>query len=135
MMTLTSQRDTDELIINKLNDFELINLCFARPDLWFNHDEMFWQKRVYAYFPLTEKEKELQNKIVTWKILYIKLLYCKDINYWMSPVKFNIEDLFKRRELNNHVLVNFLIRSSKTWNLTKRVREINSFLFTQSKSM
>lgn len=73
METLTKNRDVDDIILHKLDDRSLLNLCIASPQLKFCNDEKFWRDRFYFKFGKYEKIKG------TWKKFYLGAIYYWDL--------------------------------------------------------
>lgn len=124
LVTFTSQLDTDKIILSKISDFDIINLCIAYPELWFNKDSNFWQKLMFKRFRLKSKEHKSD---LNCKSMYYQIHFFVDF-FKLSVDEMEVKDL-KEIMVRNDTLINFLMKKTKNeYNLTKRVREINSFL-------
>ena len=110
MLTLTSHRDTDYLVTNRLDDANLLNLCCAVPSLTICSNDSFWRNRFLSKYGLIEKS---ENK--TWKTLYLQLIYYMD--------KFIIwnERLMLAAEGGHRDLINYFIsKGADNWDLGMR---------------
>ena len=72
---LTGNKDTDRLILNKLDDKDLVNFCLSNKaaNNFCNQDQTFWRDRVFSRFGLPY---ELANKYKgekSWSEYYIDL--------------------------------------------------------------
>jgi len=75
-MKFTGVKDTDRIILNKLNDKDLLSICSTNKSWrnFCNTDQTFWMNRVYNKFPYLSSDiinKYRNDK--TWSEYYIDL--------------------------------------------------------------
>jgi len=77
-MSFTGQRDTDLLIMEKLDDYNLFKFCATNKytrNLCEN--EIFWRNRLISKFGKESLKFKIPNR--TWKNYYLKLVYAIDM--------------------------------------------------------
>ena len=70
-MALTGNKDVDKMIMMKLDDENLLNLCMTnKKSAQVCNDDMFWKNRFFQEFP-----KPIEKGDLSWKQLYLKTMY------------------------------------------------------------
>ena len=85
VLGLTNNKDTDRLILNRLDDKNLVIFCSTNKswrNLYFT-DEILWMTRTYQRFPYLSSDLiKKYKKDITWREYYIRLIkICKKSNF------------------------------------------------------